>query len=752
MTKSSATAAQRSSARKSGGAAAGKHPSLEAIKARVARGLSSGARAAGKPFNGLHNPGSPSRASPPPCAAVPSPAAAASAASLAASSATAAASSVAAGVAAAAAAAAAGAGVAGATNAVSPSLGEVDTSASHAGAFSGSYSAPGLPPRSPLASQSSIVVGGGGGGGNSSSAGSDALHSTRAGLQKMNLSLSAHYNVFEEEPIALPAHWGAQSGADFLQRYELGAVIGRGRTSAVRVARCRRSGALLACKILDKRRVGSAQRLQEEVLILRAVQGHPSILSLESLFETDSELVLVTELAQGGDLYERVLQRDYSEEEARRVMLALLGAVQHLHARGIIHRDIKPENILLQAPHSHTDIKLSDFGLARRCAVLERGTRRDRCDSVPEAAPPPSSSPAAVAAAGFLHGTAFPTGARAGSYGSLSSLGQAPLHPFGSSSLHGPAPAFGRVRGSSHSSAGVGAGGAAAAQAGPAAGPAMSQHVISSNLSSYPSSGSSGCSGSSGSAAAASPAGGSGYGLGRVSSLGGGSGGDDDGEALTFGNILPGRDRAYTSCGTDNYVAPEVVRGEVYGLPVDMWSVGVVMYILLGNGQLPFQQPVLESDPFGFNSFGSRRAAQSPMHASVQGLHSLACFSGGGCWFQAPNWDKVSSEAKALVSGLLTVEQDKRLTVGQALMHPWFHGHGDRKPDQSPPPPPQQQQQHHHHLPLHGHHLPHQHASMLRRNSSLPNSFGSPPASYYPAASSPPSRALGVFAGSPYYS
>ncbi len=38
-----------------------------------------------------------------------------------------------------------------------------------------------------------------------------------------------------------------------------------------------------------------------------------------------------------------------------------------------------------------------------------------------------------------------------------------------------------------------------------------------------------------------------------------------------------------TQCGTPGYVAPEILHGQMYGLAVDMWSTGIITYILLGG-------------------------------------------------------------------------------------------------------------------------------------------------------------------------
>jgi len=46
-------------------------------------------------------------------------------------------------------------------------------------------------------------------------------------------------------------------------------------------------------------------------------------------------------------------------------------------------------------------------------------------------------------------------------------------------------------------------------------------------------------------------------------------------------NILKPNELMHLACGTPGYVAPEVLRGQLYGKEVDMWSIGVILYILV---------------------------------------------------------------------------------------------------------------------------------------------------------------------------
>jgi len=97
------------------------------------------------------------------------------------------------------------------------------------------------------------------------------------------------------------------------------------------------------------------------------------VISLHAAFRSHRAIFLVTELANGGELFDHIIARGhYTEPDAREITTQVLQAVKYLHEQDVIHRDIKPENILVSASASKTAgdsgtpvVKLSDFGLAK---------------------------------------------------------------------------------------------------------------------------------------------------------------------------------------------------------------------------------------------------------------------------------------------------------------------------------------------------------------------------------------------------
>lgn len=107
--------------------------------------------------------------------------------------------------------------------------------------------------------------------------------------------------------------------------------------------------------------------VRNEIAVLKKVSmGHQNILTLVDYFETMNNLYLVTDLALGGELFDRICRKgSYYESDAADLIRAVLSAVAYLHDHGIVHRDLKPENLLFRTPEDNADLLIADFGLSR---------------------------------------------------------------------------------------------------------------------------------------------------------------------------------------------------------------------------------------------------------------------------------------------------------------------------------------------------------------------------------------------------
>lgn len=88
---------------------------------------------------------------------------------------------------------------------------------------------------------------------------------------------------------------------------------------------------------------------------------HPNIVQIFDVFENDDALSMVMELCEPFTLYDKIIQRTFSDREAALVMKQLLEAVSHCHKLGVVHRDIKPDNLLFDG---RNNLKVADFGSA----------------------------------------------------------------------------------------------------------------------------------------------------------------------------------------------------------------------------------------------------------------------------------------------------------------------------------------------------------------------------------------------------
>lgn len=88
----------------------------------------------------------------------------------------------------------------------------------------------------------------------------------------------------------------------------------------------------------------------------------------------------------GGELFDRIVQKSYyNEKEARDVCLILFDAMKYCHDHHVAHRDLKPENLLLASESDDSNIKIADFGFAKK--VKEPNSLTTQCGTPGYVAP-----------------------------------------------------------------------------------------------------------------------------------------------------------------------------------------------------------------------------------------------------------------------------------------------------------------------------------------------------------------------------
>lgn len=160
-----------------------------------------------------------------------------------------------------------------------------------------------------------------------------------------------------------------------LKDFVIGYKLGEGTNAIVYEGTFKPTGRKVAIKVYRRTDEASLIQFEKDVLYMRRLEAAPFTchilywinMTLEEARKTlgtsRHRFLLVTDLANRGDMFDRIHKHLITDDLARKWMSQLVVAVQHMHAHGIIHRDLKLENVLLSG---NDDILLCDFGYSKR--------------------------------------------------------------------------------------------------------------------------------------------------------------------------------------------------------------------------------------------------------------------------------------------------------------------------------------------------------------------------------------------------
>ncbi|XP_029930117.1 myosin light chain kinase 2, skeletal/cardiac muscle isoform X2 [Myripristis murdjan] len=142
-------------------------------------------------------------------------------------------------------------------------------------------------------------------------------------------------------------------------------VLGGGRFGQVHKCVENSSGLTLAAKIIKARSQKEKEVVKNEIQVMNQLD-HASLIQLYAAYESRNDIILVLEYVDGGELFDRIIDENYTLMELDAVMFIrqICEGLQHMHKMYILHLDLKPENILCVS-RATNKIKIIDFGLAR---------------------------------------------------------------------------------------------------------------------------------------------------------------------------------------------------------------------------------------------------------------------------------------------------------------------------------------------------------------------------------------------------
>lgn len=164
--------------------------------------------------------------------------------------------------------------------------------------------------------------------------------------------------------------------------FEVGKPLGHGLYGHVYLARTKIDKRIVALKVMHEKDImfHKAEAVVNREVEIHCKLRHENVIKMYGFFRDVDKIVLVLELAAGGDVFTDLNSQPhsrYKETKAATYIDQVSNGLQYLHSNGIMHRDIKPENLLLGY---FGEIKIADFGWAikssgmRECRTTICGT------------------------------------------------------------------------------------------------------------------------------------------------------------------------------------------------------------------------------------------------------------------------------------------------------------------------------------------------------------------------------------------
>lgn len=168
-----------------------------------------------------------------------------------------------------------------------------------------------------------------------------------------------------------------------LKDFDVGRALGKGKFGRVYLAREKKSGYIVALKILFKNELIESKvekQLRREIEIQSHLR-HPNILRLYGYFYDAKRVYLILEFAANGEMYKQLRKvGKFPEDQAAKYIGQMADALHYLHKKHVIHRDIKPENLLVGIKG---ELKIADFGWSVHAPNARRQTLCGTLDYLP---------------------------------------------------------------------------------------------------------------------------------------------------------------------------------------------------------------------------------------------------------------------------------------------------------------------------------------------------------------------------------